>query len=78
MTLSPLVVDAVALEHTALERLLPVLRQGQEAPGGRERAHLLVLYPSFVECIPARDLRVRSALHVVLSLAGAELRLLER
>lgn len=78
MTLSPLVVDAVALEHSALTRLLPTLRQGQETAHSRERAHLLVLYPSFVECIPARDPRVRDMLQDVLTLAGVELGLGER
>lgn len=76
MTLSPLVVNSVSAQHMCLGELLPVMRRGQQSVHKRERSHLLILYPSLVDCIPSRDPRVQVLLKDVLKLAGCELRLL--
>lgn len=75
MTLSPVVVNSVSEQHVCLRELLPVMRRGHQSVHTRERAHLLILYPSLVECIPSRDPRVQELLKDVLKLAGRELQL---
>ena len=74
MTLSPLVVDAVTDHYASAVPLLQHVRQrAAKADGRRERSHLLFLHPLVIECICAREQRVRDMLQDVLRLTAAEL-----
>jgi hypothetical protein len=74
MTLSPLVVDAVTDRYKSVVPLLEHVRQSAASGHGmRERAHLLFLYPLVIECVCAREQRVRDMLRDVLRLTAAEL-----
>ena len=74
MTLSPLVVDAVMDQYKSVVPLLEHVRQrAAAAHGTRERAHLLLLHPLVIECVCAREQRVRDMLRDVLRLTAAEL-----
>ena len=74
MTLSPLVVDAVTDRYKSVVPLLVHVRRSAAAGHGtRERAHLLFLYPLVIECVCAKEQRVRDMLRDVLRLTAAEL-----
>lgn len=74
MTLSPLVVDAVTDHYESVVPLLDHARHRAAAANGRrERAHLLFLHPLVIECVCAREQRVRDMLRDVLRLTAAEL-----
>ena len=74
MTLSPLVVDAVTDRYKSVVPLLEHVRHSTASGHGfRERAHLLFLYPLVIECVCAREQRVRDMLRDVLRLTAAEL-----
>ena len=74
MTLSPLVVDAVMDRYKSVAPLLMHVRQRSiAAQSRRERAHLLILHPLVIECVCAREQRVRDMLRDVLRLTAAEL-----
>ncbi|KAK9810126.1 hypothetical protein WJX72_005196 [[Myrmecia] bisecta] len=77
MTLSPAVADAAVEEGSNLQALVKLRRALPDfQQKGRDRTHLLLLYPALCRCIPCRDHRVHEMLRDVLQLAGAELGLL--
>jgi hypothetical protein len=84
MTLVPEVVDASGVlrvdgdtgtgtGHT-LAAVVTALRNRPEVRArGRERTHLLLLFPALVGCVVCKEPRVREMVRDVLALAGAEL-----
>ncbi|BDA41918.1 Protein MON2 homolog [Coccomyxa sp. Obi] len=77
MTLSPAVTDVVLPPGSRLKALVRA-RRPDGAVAYRERAHLLILYEDLVACVASRELRVRTAVQALLTLAGEELGLVPK
>lgn len=84
MTLLPEVVDASGVLHGdgdtgtgaghTLAAVVTALRNRPDVVArGRERTHLLLLFPALVGCVVCKEARVREMVRDVLALAGAEL-----
>jgi hypothetical protein len=74
MTLAPGVVDAALPDNEWITDVVKSLRARPDAAQrGRERSHLLLVYPALCGCISAREVRVREMVKDILQLAGAEL-----
>lgn len=74
MSLAPAVADAALPPEGPAAAVVAALRAAPGAAArGRERTHLLLLYPALCGCITCREPRVREMVRDVLGLAGAEL-----
>jgi hypothetical protein len=74
MTLAAGVVDAALPDNEWITDVVRALRARPDAAQrGRERSHLLLVYPALCGCISAREVRVREMVKDILQLAGAEL-----